>query len=314
MLNARVNRQPLTVFARTASIAVSATVTAFIGVVNVSGSTNAQAARDVLRVAPETLPVLPATSAPLPASRMERAPAQAAAAQSAGGTIEGVLYDPFGGLLPGVSLKLTAVGTRGATNAYTDRGGAFSFKGLAAGDYELVTDLPGFRSVTNVIRAESGATVRRHITIPIGTVRETIVVTCGPSDVSPSRPTAPSASSTPGTATRTRASASGTEPKIPSTFTGGIGGQIKAPMKLSDTHPVCPTGVVPESTVVELAGRIGIDGLFSDLHDVSTSAQPAYVASALDAARKWVFTPTLLNGAPIEANITVTVHYNPTRF
>jgi hypothetical protein len=27
-----------------------------------------------------------------------------------------------------------------------------------------------------------------------------------------------------------------------------------------------------------------------------------------------VFTPTLLNGAPIEANITVTVHYNPTRF
>jgi len=85
-------------------------------------------------------------------------------------------------------------------------------------------------------------------------------------------------------------------------------------MKLSDTHPVCPTGVVPESTVVELAGRIGIDGLFSDLHDVSTSAQPAYVASALDAARKWVFTPTLLNGAPIEANITVTVHYNPTRF
>jgi hypothetical protein len=38
------------------------------------------------------------------------------------------------------------------------------------------------------------------------------------------------------------------------------------------------------------------------------------VASALDAARKWVFTPTLLNGAPIEANITVTIHYNPTRF
>jgi len=314
MLNARVNRQPLTVFARTASLAVSATVTAFIGIVSVSGSTNAPAAQDVHLTGPGTLPVLPAIPERAPASRTERAPAQAAAAQSAGGTIEGVLYDPFGGLLPGVSLKLTAVGTSGATNAFTDRGGAFSFKGLATGDYELVTDLPGFTSVKNVIRAESGATVRRHITLPIGTVRETIVVTCGPSDVSPSRPTAPSASSTPGTASRTRSSLSGTEPKIPSTFTGGIGGQIKAPMKVSDTHPACPTGVVPESTVVQLAGRIGIDGLFTDLHDVSADAQPVYVASALDAARKWVFTPTLLNGAPIEANITVTIHYNPTRF
>jgi len=67
--------------------------------------------------------------------------------------------------------------------------------------------------------------------------------------------------------------------------------------------------VTPEPTVVRLAGRIGIDGLFTDLHDVSNVPAP-YVASAMDASRQWVFTPTLLNGVPIEVNISVTVRYS----
>ena len=46
------------------------------------------------------------------------------------------------------------------------------FKDLAAGDYELVTELPGFITVKNVVRAEAGATVRRHITLPIGTLKK----------------------------------------------------------------------------------------------------------------------------------------------
>jgi hypothetical protein len=62
--------------------------------------------------------------------------------------------------------------------------------------------------------------------------------------------------------------------------------------------------------VIRLTGRIGIDGLFSDLRDVSTDAHAEYVASALEAARQWVFTPILLNGAPIEANMSVTVTFS----
>jgi hypothetical protein len=136
-------------------------------------------------------------------------------------------------------------------------------------------------------------------------------VTCSNSDLVASRPTAPTASTTPGPAQRTAAAGQrGSEPKIPSTFTGGIGGQIKVPMKLSHTNPTCPIGVSPQPTVVRLAGRIGIDGLFTDLHDVGAEVQPAYVASALEASRQWVFTPTLLNGAPIEVNISVTVSYS----
>ena len=68
--------------------------------------------------------------------------------------------------------------------------------------------------------------------------------------------------------------------------------------------------MAPQQTVVRLAGRIGIDGLFTDLHDVSTDVPAPFVASAIDASRQWVFTPTLLNGAPIEVNISVTVSYS----
>jgi hypothetical protein len=204
---------------------------------------------------------------------------------------------------------LTPVANGSSQNSMTDRGGLFVFRDLPAGDYEVaVTELPGFMRVNVVVRAEPGATVRRHITLPIGNLEETIQVTCSAARLATSRPSAPAGSAAPGAANK-QAGPRGEEPKIPSTFTGGIGGQIRVPRKLSHTNPVCPTGAAPESTVVKLAGRIGIDGLFTDLHDVSNAPAP-YAASALDATRQWVFTPTLLNGAPIEVNINVTVSYS----
>ena len=201
------------------------------------------------------------------------------------------------------------MGNGASQNTLTDRGGSFAFRGLAAGDYELVTELPGFTPVKNVIRAEAGATVRRHIMLPIGTVQETIHVTCASSDLVATKPGAPTAS-TPGPSERQAAAGRWRIEPRSSTFTGGIGGQIKTPAKLVHTNPVCPTGVTAQSTVVKLAGRIGIDGEFSDLHDISSDAQPPYVASAMEAARQWRFTPTLLNNAPIEVNISVTVSYS----
>ena len=64
------------------------------------------------------------------------------------------------------------------------------------------------------------------------------------------------------------------------------------------------------AATVMMSGRIGIDGYVLDLKDISaTPAHPAFVASALEAARQWEFNPTLLNGAPVETNITITIRY-----
>ncbi|HVQ11984.1 MAG TPA: M56 family metallopeptidase [Vicinamibacterales bacterium] len=309
MLNGRLNREPLTTFMRATTVAAIATVAVSVGVVTLSGDSRSTAAPDVHMIPAGTLPLLNADATPGAISPARLQAAAGAQTQARGGTIEGVLYDQFGGLLPGVSLKLTQVATGSAQSSSTSRAGAFSFSGLAAGDYDLVTDLPGFVSVKNTLHAEPGATVRRYISLPIGVLQETIQVTCAAADLRTSQPTAPSASATPGASQGQPTGPNGTEPKIAAAFTGGVGGQIRVPRKVSHANPVCPTGVTPETTLVRLEGRIGIDGLFSDLHDAGSKVQPAYVTSALDAARKWVFTPTLLNGAPIEANMRLMISY-----
>jgi beta-lactamase regulating signal transducer with metallopeptidase domain len=310
MLNSRLNHEPLTAVVRATTLIAIAAVVMCVGVVTLSGNTERIAAPDV-RLVPSGILTVPTTETAKfsNAPRASQTAIPLAQTPTRGGTIEGVLYDQFGGLLPGASVRLTQVANGSSQNSMTDRGGLFVFRDLPAGDYEVaVTELPGFMRVNVVVRAEPGATVRRHITLPIGNLEETIHVTCSTARLDTSRPSAPAGSAAPGAANK-QAGPRGEEPKIPSTFTGGIGGQIRVPRKLSHTNPVCPMGAAPESTVVKLAGRIGIDGLFTDLHDVSNAPAP-YAASALDATRQWVFTPTLLNGAPIEVNINVTVSYS----
>jgi beta-lactamase regulating signal transducer with metallopeptidase domain len=309
MLNARLNRKPLTTFMRATTVAAIAAVALSVGVVSLSGSTPASVSLDSQLSPSGTIPLPaadPVRAFNAPSLARAEAPAQA---QAKGGTIEGVLYDQFGGLLPGVAVTLTQAADGSARNSQTDRGGLFVFRDLTPGDYEVSAGLPGFLSVKVVVRAEPAATVRRHITLPVGTLEETIQVTCSIAGVATSRPSAPAGSAIPGAASQQAAGPRGAEPKIPSTFSGGIGGQIRVPRKISHTNPVCPTGVTPEPTVVKLAGRIGIDGLFTDLRAVNDAAGP-YAASALDGTRQWVFTPTLLNDAPIEVNINVTVMYS----
>lgn len=312
MLNTGINREPLTVIARATTVALLVAITVSIGIVSVSGETSQPVRTDISPTSRGVLPVIPAERErrPLDAPASASA-APAAQAQPSAGVIEGVLYDQFGGLLPGVSLRLTQISGGGTQTGVSDRGGTFAFYGLAAGDYELTTELPGFITVKNVVRAEPGQTARRHITLPVGAIQETIHATCS-SSAPVTSPTAPTGSTSPGPAQRQAAAVQrGSEPKIPgATFTGGIGGQIKAPRKLAHTNPICPSNAAPVSTTVRLAGRIGIDGLLTDLHDVSADAQAVYVASALEATRQWVFSPTLLNGVPIEVNISVTVTYS----
>lgn len=312
MLSTRVNREPLTVGACATTVAALVAITVSIGIVTVSGETNQPVRTDVRLTPPGALPVIPVEEARRPLETPAAVAAPAAQTQPAGGAIEGVLYDQFGGLLPGASVRLTQISSGSTESGVTDRGGAFVFRGLAAGDYELITELPGFITVKNVVRAEQGQSTRRHITLPIGTIEETVQATCASSDRVIS-PTAPTGSASPGPAQRQAGTVQrGVPPKMPGgTFTGGIGGQIQVPRKLGHVNPTCPSTAVPESTVVRLAGRIGIDGLLTDLHAVNPDAQgAAYVASALEAVRQWAFSPTLLNGAPIEVNIRVTVSYS----
>jgi hypothetical protein len=311
MLNTRANRTPLTGRARSAILAA-----ALITAVPISAATLSSLPAPPVPAAParavEALPLITASPVDVAIAATQE-PGVVQGPRPAGGAIEGVLYDQFGGRLPGVSLSLSSDGLRFQT--FSGRDGSFAFRDLPGADYELSTSLPGFTNVRNLIRTEPGATVRRLITLPIGTVQETISVVCEVASLSAGRPSAPTSSAAPGMPARpVRAVSPSGRPRIEPGSTsfqaGSIGGQIKAPNKTSHTNPVCPSGVAPTGTVVRLAARIGIDGLLTDISDVSPAPQPAYTASALEAVRMWTFTPVLLNGVPIEAGITMTIDYS----
>jgi hypothetical protein len=250
-----------------------------------------------------------------PAARRPRVAEARRAGQAFGATIEGALFDQFGGLLPGASVRLTHAETGAQQDTSTDSSGSFSFGPASPGTYELLTSLPGFATVRNVIIVAAGATVRRQIMLPLGTVNETITVVCRPGDDTGA------ALSPPGAAPPARRAA---PPAVAAASPGGarqgnsqdpplrIGGQIQAPRKVRDLRPVCPADI-PTTTVVTLVGRIGIDGLLTDLHHDGTDAQPSFVASAMDAASQWEFSPTLLNGVPVETNIRISMEYRAPR-
>lgn len=223
-----------------------------------------------------------------------------AAAQSGLGSVSATIYDQAGGVLPAVQVSVKQLETgRGFTGA-TDRAGVYSLRDVASGAYELTMSLPGFATVKAVVDVRPGDRLARSIVLPLGSLEETLTVVGGGS---------PDASAPPPRPVRDIPL-----PRAGTGWSGNVGGSIKMPRKVVDVKPRYPAELESSgaAATVALNGRIGIDGYVLDLKDVSpTPAHPAFVASANEAARQWEFTPTLLNGAPVETNITITIRYRP---
>jgi protein TonB len=88
------------------------------------------------------------------------------------------------------------------------------------------------------------------------------------------------------------------------------GGDIKEPRKILDARPVYPAVAI----AAKIEGRVIIEATISRDGGVIDAAvlrsQPMLDQAALDAVRQWRFTPTLLNGIPVEVKMTVTVNFS----
>ena len=69
-----------------------------------------------------------------------------AAAQETRGSIEGIIKDPSGAVLPGVTVEAKGVNVAGAQTAVTDAAGIYRFPSLQPGTYEIVATLQGFKT------------------------------------------------------------------------------------------------------------------------------------------------------------------------
>jgi protein TonB len=88
-----------------------------------------------------------------------------------------------------------------------------------------------------------------------------------------------------------------------------VGGAIIPPRKIKDATPTYPAAARAARIggVVIVEAVIGRDGRIASARVVRSV--PLLDAAALDAVREWRYTPTLLNGQPVDVVLTVAVNF-----
>src|SRR6185295_7707304 len=88
-----------------------------------------------------------------------------------------------------------------------------------------------------------------------------------------------------------------------------IGGDVQEPKKIKDVKPVYPEEAQKAGVqgIVIIETVIGTDG--SIIEAKVLRPVPMLERAAVDAVMQWKYTPTLLNGQPVELVMTVTVTF-----
>ena len=213
-------------------------------------------------------------------------PAATLRAVQAPDALSGSIYDATGAVLPGVALTLEDT-NEFKWSATSNASGQFQFPRIPAGRYTLAAELPGFKALRHEFELKNGRDWDRAITLQVGALTETISVMASrmPPPPPPTRAQAP---------TPVR-----------------VGGNIRVPRKLEDVRPIYPVAMraAGREGVVPIEAIIGVDGKVISVRVTTAQVHPDFAIAAVDAVRQWLFSPTLLNGKPVEVVMTVTVDF-----
>jgi TonB family protein len=206
--------------------------------------------------------------------------------QAGAAPLIGTVYDGSGAVLPGVGVTLSTAQDAKST-ATTDAAGRFVFPGTAPGRYAIEVSLPGFAALRQEFELRNSADWDRAITLDVGKLQESVVVRAR------------------------REPATQPTPGVRAPMPVRVGGNIKVPSKLVNVNPVYPAsmraagraGIVPIDAVINTEGSVVF------VRVLSANVHPDFAAAAGDAVRQWKFSPTLLNGKPVEVVMSVTVQF-----
>jgi TonB family protein len=201
--------------------------------------------------------------------------------------LTGYVYDTTGLVLPAAEMTLID-GRLLKWSAVTDGSGKFEFAPAGAGKYVLEVTVPGFRPLKTEFVLETARDWNRNVTMQVGALEETVRVTA-------KRPARPAQAS----------SATSVGPVR-------VGGNIMQPRKLKHANPVYPAAMRDAGLdgLVPMEALIGADGMVASVRVLSAQVHPEFARAAESAVRQWVFSPTLLNGVPVEVQMTVSVRFS----
>jgi Carboxypeptidase regulatory-like domain/TonB-dependent Receptor Plug Domain len=99
-------------------------------------------------------------------------------AQEQTGSIEGMVKDSSGAVLPGVTVEARSPGVVGVSTAVTDARGVFRFPALPPGLYEITATLQGFNPAKlQNVGISLGQLMKVDLTLSVGGVQESVQVT-----------------------------------------------------------------------------------------------------------------------------------------
>jgi len=208
------------------------------------------------------------------------------AARSPSGNISGTVRDPSGAVIPDASVTLVNVGLKLKIEDRSGADGTFKFAAIPPGDYRLEIASPGFAYTKSAdLDLKPSGDLHQDITMDVGEVMQEVQVHGHkPAENPPaSRP-------------------------VPHRIR--VGGNVQAAKLISQVKPVYPEALQKqgiEGTVI-LRAVIGTSGQILSLSPFSDS-DPTLTKAAMDAVRQWRYTPTLLNGEPVEVVTTITVGF-----
>jgi len=225
-------------------------------------------------------------------------------------TFTGSVFDATNRTLPDAKLILTNASSQAKHEVRSNRTGRFEFVGLPPGDYALEASIPGFVTFRDQLTVTRN--VERTIELQVGSLEETITVTASRSSET-ADPAVTAAEETRELERRAAAKATqqATLDKCSGVPAGPMGGQIRAPRRLSNANPRYPENLRAAGIggVVKMEALIGTDGNIQDVRVVE-SPHPDLESAAVEAVRQWQYTPTLLNCVPVEVRMIVTTRFN----
>ena len=202
--------------------------------------------------------------------------------QNRAGKFSGSVYDISGASVPNATVIVVNHKTDKVDMTTSDSEGNFTFPGLAAGEYELRVVARGFAEY-NVLQIvlQPNREFSQNITLKPGWVTEEVNV------VAEGR-------------ARTEKS-----PRV------RLGGGIQAARllnKVQPTYPATAKAAGIEGTVI-LNAIIGMNGTPLSLRVMNSEIDLELAHAAVEAVSKWRYSPTLLNGEPIEVDTTIIVNF-----
>jgi TonB family protein len=211
-------------------------------------------------------------------------------AQNLSGKTSGTIHDPSGAGVANATIIMTNQEAKTIDMTTSDREGNFTFKPLPSGNYELQVLKPGFDTYrVPQVSLDSGREFSEAFTLQVGAITERVTVV--PENSSKSAPIQ---------------TTSGKPSRL------SVGGSVQAAKIITKVQPIYPESARSAgiSGTVVLHAVIGMDGKPLSLRVMNSQIDPDLAHSAVEAVNQWRYTPTLLNGEPIEVDTTITVIYS----